>query len=118
MDYLKWLRSLKAGDEFAFDGGRYSPPEIYTVGRVTPTQIIVNEGKRLERRFCRTKGRLKGGSSYTRIAPVTDEIRVQIELSDLRHWMTYELPSSKPSLQVLRALKKAYDESIQQQEQT
>lgn len=66
----EWLESLKVGDEVAL-------PKIDTivqVSRRTPTMIIVGEHPR-ESRFSADTGRAIGGSPFSMIKPVTQEIR-------------------------------------------
>lgn len=94
-------------------GSRYV---IYKVERTTATQVIVRDGSR-EHRFCRKTGSMKGNSrsAFRRLEPVTQVIRDDLELHELRSWISNLADRSeklaKLDLKVLRALRAAYDEN-------
>jgi len=109
-DKLNWLRSLKPGDVVAWLRGNLSTPCALTVHRVTPTQIIVEDG-RDPLRFSRTDGWLRGGRS--RIEPMTKELEEKIERQQLEQWLgniAYR-PSDiqKISTACLREMRGVYD---------
>ncbi|QMV33221.1 hypothetical protein 23F_00060 [Ralstonia phage Gerry] len=119
-EHLLWLRSLKPGDRVAYQfyrvfttGSRYT---IFKVERTTETQVIVLDGTR-EFRFCRKTGRMKGGGShFSYLSPVTQEIRDDLELHELRSWISKLVDDrdglKKLNLYVLRALRDAYGKAM------
>lgn len=115
--HLEWLRGLKEGDQAALNASRYHAPEILTIGRVTPTQLVVSPGSARERRFDRKTGRERGSSSYSQLRPVTPAILDAIDREALTSWLSnlgYSIGRSdgaKLTLTTLRAMKKAFDES-------
>lgn len=77
-----WLESLDIGHQFAIVISPWIGPEIHTIIRVTPKQLVFKLGA-LEKRIDRQTGRLIGRGMYGFIGPVTDELQERIEVRAL-----------------------------------
>jgi hypothetical protein len=86
--YKEWLMSLKEGDEVAIPSrGSYDRvPTITRILKVTTTQLVMKEHA-LEVRYNRYDGTARG-RSFTKLAPVTDEVRAKIKHADNVSWLT------------------------------
>ena len=86
--YKEWLMSLKEGDEVSIPS-RSSYDRVPTITRilkVTPTQLVMKEHA-LEVRYNRYDGTARG-RSFTKLQPVTDEVRAKIKHHANRQWLT------------------------------
>ena len=110
-EYVNWLAGLKPGDRVAlsrtsWSGGKY---DLVTIERLTATQFVLPRGLRARRET----GALISAHSVRRIQPITGDVRDAIEFYELKDWLsTLTLRGIKLSLNVLRAMKAAYDEEI------
>lgn len=82
-----WLKSLKPGDDVAYNNNRYGyNPDymIVTVVRVTPTgQIVTRDGRGFEKRWKR--GSAKISDFHTaHLIPATEEIKKVISIRTMR----------------------------------
>lgn len=71
----QWLSSLQVGDEVALPRADL----IAVVTRLTPKQIIIGQAPR-ESRFDAGTGYSIGGSAFTTLQPVTDDLRQRIKI--------------------------------------
>lgn len=102
----EWLSALKPGDRVAYRDSRsvFNRHSIYTIERLTETQIVVRNGTL---RFRLKDGRVIG-ERYGHIVPVTPEIEEMVERADLKSWLyTMEKNSSTLPIETLRAMKAA-----------
>jgi hypothetical protein len=116
--YKEWLMSLKEGDEVAIPSrGSYDRvPTITCILKVTTTQLVMKEHA-LEVRYNRHDGTARG-RSFTKLQPVTDEVRAKIKHAGNVSWLTgltirsenlYRIPPA-----VLDAMRAAYVNAIAQ----
>ena len=105
----KWLASLKPGDEVAVTGTAISgSARLEKIDRMTATQIIIGSA-----RYSKKDGCAIGQYSEFRrpyISEITDSVRNDIELRELRYWANSRNWNAL-TLDQLRAIKAAYDES-------
>lgn len=75
------LEELKAGDKVLYYCNGYTEPRVFTVGRVTRTQIIVPVSPTYSMRFRRDDGFLRGAGpwSIARIEPAPENVREAAE---------------------------------------
>jgi hypothetical protein len=109
-EYEHWLRSLQPGQGAVITGN--SDYTLFTVERLTRTQIIGKTDYNREMRFRRSDGREVGRSYGPQLVKMTPLIRDAMEERRLRRWLdeiAYHNAKVKPSLAQLQAMKKAYD---------
>lgn len=108
---LAWLAGLKSGDEVLVpDHGRFrSDQRIHSIARLTPTQFVLNDGRRADRKDGRVRGQ------YGTLDPVTQEDRDKAEQKRLNAWLSLIAPGGPRygwtplPVPVLRAMQAAYD---------
>lgn len=112
--YKAWLATIKVGDQVVTSKAGYEGRKsTSTIERLTDTQAVCANGKR----FKRSDGRVIG-DSYTKVEPVTQQVRDANELADLRGWIC-GIDHNRVraiSLATLRAMKQAHDETEAQQQ--
>lgn len=74
-EFAQWLKALDVGDQFAiWIGSNWSKPhDIFTITRVTATQLVYRNGA-VVGRINRKTGRPLGKNRYSTIKPITAEI--------------------------------------------
>lgn len=109
MEYTDWLLTLKEGDEVALpDPYCRRTYKIVRIAHMTPTQLIADDALRINR----VNGRVRGDRQHhRRIVAATDRIRAENRKAFLHNWVD-GLWRRKPPMDVLEALKTAYDASM------
>lgn len=114
----QWVQGLQPGDEVMASrrttGGfsRRGPGVIQKVAKVTPTQVVLVDG----RRYDRATGRLRETGAHGEIQPITQADRDSIEHAAMQNWLISLVPGPgawdrKQPLHVLRAMKAAYEKA-------
>ncbi|MFT4064347.1 hypothetical protein [Paraburkholderia sp.] len=110
--YDNWLRSLQPGQGAVF-GSPSAGYTLFTVERLTRTQIIGRTSYEREMRFRRSDGRQVGRDFGPRLVKVTPEIRDAMDFHRLRSWLVgIERDREKLTLARLKAMKKAFDRVV------
>lgn len=115
--YKAWLQTLKAGDEVALRTSHYDRESygIHAIDRVTATLFVLNDSRGT--RIRRNNGYVAKDRDYRNIVEATPEVRNEQEMRLLAEWLS-RLPAGptngwrNPPLNVLRALKAAYDVEV------
>lgn len=110
MDRTEWLASLKPGDEVCVPQMYGYAAHIKTVKRLTATMIVLDD----DTKYRKESGYQIGhrGWHSTSINMVTDAIRASVEHAELCQWLDSMSGRRKSlSIEMLRALKAAYDAS-------
>jgi hypothetical protein len=112
-----WLATLKVGDKVCMASGMGWSSRaytIYTIERVTATQLISSTGNALgnpcEIRFRKKNGYIVGSDSYAYIEPLTDDVLEANERARLEAWISRIKPKSL-NMECLRAMKHAHDQN-------
>lgn len=116
-DSKTWAESLRAGDEVAISDAYGQGFTIAKVTRTTATQVVVPGYNGTMRRFRRDEWAREIGVGsayhYSRLQPLTDEVRAAIERAELVQWLIWLTTTSAGSramtLPVLRAMRAAHD---------
>ena len=110
----EWLQQLKIGDK-VYSPGKYGEfGNIYTVNRLTNTQIVIKEingiGKEYEIRFRKFDGFNVGGNSWSRslIVPVTDKVLERQRI----HILSNRANMLKQTLELPKLTEEEYNEYI------
>lgn len=105
-DRQKWLANIKVGDVVGVSRSP-STPSLNKVDRLTATQIIIGN-----MRYSKKDGYAIGSYRFSRpfLTEITDSIREQVELRDLRSWASMRNWNAS-TIDQLRAMKKAHDEA-------
>lgn len=113
----EWVQALQPGDEVLASARRTygtGQPAIEKVARVTPTQVVLENGARYDR--ARNPGRLLSSELRGEIRPVTQKTRDRLEQARLQNWLdglargAGRWDKLQP-LHLLRAMKAAHDKS-------
>lgn len=107
-EHARWLRVLAVGVEVAI----VSPGicvRIERVARAEERRVLVSCGD--ERAYRRSDGCRIGVELDERIEPVTQAHRDAVERRDLGRWLR-ALPDEEPTLNQLRAMRRAYYEAV------
>lgn len=105
---LAWRKSLKRGDQFAVPVRSWSgsaPFVIYTVERLTTTQIVAERNMR----FRIANGQMIGTQNPRAMEQITPLIRERLEEFELHAWFA-DMVRKPMCIGLLRALKTAHDE--------
>ncbi|SER36621.1 MULTISPECIES: hypothetical protein [Pseudomonas] len=97
--YQAWIHGLSYGDKVAYGNGRTWT--LYTVERLTATQIVTLEGAR----FRLKDGGQVGVNQYWHIQPVTDEVQAQMQERANRTRFACLKPERLSAQQIAAALK-------------
>jgi hypothetical protein len=109
-EYNLWLRSLQPGQGAVITGN--ADYTLFTVERLTSTQIIGKTDYNREMRFRRADGREVGRSYGLQLVKMTPRIRDAMDEKRLRSWLdgiAYHNAKVKPTLTQLKAMKKAFE---------
>lgn len=114
MNESEWLSSLQVGDKVAVPD-RWSGGQVLAVDRLTPTQVVLADG----RKFRRDSGRQVGSSDSWNvkwIRPITPEFVEKLERQRLENWLDQKTRTRQSlSIETLRALKAAYEAATGEQ---
>lgn len=111
-EHDNWLRSLQPGQGAVISGGYGGDYALFTVERLTRTQIIGKDSFDREVRFRRADGIQVSQQYSPRLTKMTPDIRDAMDLRRLRLWLgdiSYRNAKVKPTLAQLKAMKKAFD---------
>jgi hypothetical protein len=106
----EWLKSLRPGQQVAHKT-RHHGYVLFTVDRLTRTQIVLKDERQDERRANRETGYFIGAASGC-IDPITQQVKDSRDETRLRAWLSaisWHDSKEKPTLAQLRAMKKAFD---------
>ena len=105
MNNDQWLQSLKAGDKVCIPHRYTSAYEVYTVERVTPTQIVLPKGRKYRKSdgYSIGMGSMYGHYLHEATPQLLQKIADATERNELQKWMT----DTKFTLPQLRAMKVA-----------
>lgn len=81
--YADFLKSMTEGDKVAIRRDGYPSWEILTVAKITPTQGVLNDG----RRFWRMTGRMH--SSQRQVERVDGKVETEMKQARIAYWSNY-----------------------------
>lgn len=109
MNNDQWLQSLKAGDKVCIQRQYTSAYDVYTVERITPTQIVLPRGSKYRKSDGYSvgySGYMNGGHYLSEATPERlQKIAEAAERGELQKWVN----GTVFTLSQLRAMKAAFD---------